>query len=148
MMIIRNKFAQIAILICIALIGFLVMARVTHLNKEGIPSVAYLKQVSKDVAQSMGVSQASNFRVLNKTTFLLVERDIVSPPLNDEMTQKMTQEMHNSGWVDGKARNDNETTLCKGRIIVDIDIPSDKTPNNLGYLSVSWGDAAVRCPSD
>lgn len=147
-MVIRNKFGQIAILICIALIALLVMVRVIHLNKEGVPSVAYLKQVSNDVAQSMGVSQAAKFRVVNKNTFLLVERDIISPPLNDGMRQKLMQEMHNNGWADGKARNDNETTLCKGRIIVDIGIPSDKTSNSLGYLGVSWGDAAVRCPSD
>lgn len=147
-MIIKNKFAQIAILICMALIGLLVMRRVIHLNREGKPSVAHLQQVSNDVVQSLGVSQTTDFRILSKTTFLLVERDVIFPPLSAEMTQKAAHKMRNSGWADGKARNDDETTLCKGQIIVDIDKPSDKISNNLGYLGVSWGDAAVRCPSD
>jgi hypothetical protein len=50
-MIIKNKFAQMAILICMALIGFLVMRRVIHLNREGMPSVAHLQQVSNDVGR-------------------------------------------------------------------------------------------------
>jgi hypothetical protein len=146
-MIITNKYAQVVILACMFLLGFLMMKRVTDLNREGAPTVARLRQISDAAVQALGVTQTSDVNVVNKITFLLVERDLTYPLLTDAMVQKAVAKMHQDGWVNGKAGNDNETALCKHQIIVDIYTPSRRTHETSGYLGVNWGDAVVRCPS-
>jgi hypothetical protein len=141
---VRN-LARFVLLIIIFSTGFFVIRRVVFLSNQNVPSITELNKISNEVGRTLGVASDGPIRVVNKGVFLLVERNVMDMPLNENSLNGAVNELRSDGWIDGKARNEDELTLCKGQVIVDIDKFSGG-PGARGYIGVSWGNASVRCP--
>jgi hypothetical protein len=141
-----RKSINFVLIMFIFLVGFFVMRSVYRLGKEGMPSSIRLEGIAEQIGGYLGIRDASDRRIINKTTFLLVEQYIYSPRISDSIVQNAVKKMHENGWVDGKSRSMREVTLCKDRIVADIDTSPPDDVGYSGYLGISWGTASARCP--
>lgn len=133
------------VIFCLCAFGFARYAM--YRNKHVKPSAEKLIGISNRVVKLLG-AQATLPHVADKVTYIYVDRNIVHPRLDAKSVMIFSDAMEHEGWEIGQSGSVSETTLCKNQVIVDVLVPDRESEAWAGSVTVSWGDAYVRCKRD